>query len=85
MESRRVRNLIAAGKNIGTTHVSNGCYRLHPVQWNIGESAGILAAFCLAHETEPAAVRESDRLLEAFQEVLSDRGVRLEWPQTLAV
>ncbi|MFW5836042.1 MAG: FAD-dependent oxidoreductase [bacterium] len=82
---RRVRNLIAAGKNIGTTHISNGCYRLHPVEWNIGESAGALAAFCLAHETEPAAVHESDGLLEAFQGMLSGRGIRLEWPQTLAV
>lgn len=33
---RRLRNLIAAGKDIGTTHITNGCYRLHPVEWNIG-------------------------------------------------
>ena len=37
---RRVRNLLPAGKNIGTTHITNGCYRLHPVEWNIGEVAG---------------------------------------------
>ncbi|MCS7190243.1 MAG: FAD-dependent oxidoreductase, partial [Fimbriimonadales bacterium] len=36
----RVRNLLPACKNIGTTHITNGCYRLHPVEWNIGESAG---------------------------------------------
>jgi hypothetical protein len=82
---RRVRNLIAAGKNIGTTHISNGCYRLHPVEWNIGESAGALTAFCLAHDTEPAAVHESDRLLTEFQEMLTAGGVRLEWPTTLPV
>ncbi|MGG2474547.1 FAD-dependent oxidoreductase, partial [Rhizobium sp. BR5] len=34
-------------KNIGTTHITNGCYRLHPVEWNIGEVAGMLAAYCL--------------------------------------
>ena len=44
---RRLTNLIAAGKNIGTTHITNGCYRLHPVEWNIGEVAGMLAAHCL--------------------------------------
>ena len=33
-------NLLPAGKNIGTTHITNGCYRLHPVEWNIGEVAG---------------------------------------------
>ena len=39
----RVQNLLPACKNIGTTHVSNGCYRLHPVEWNIGDAAGALA------------------------------------------
>src|SRR5690606_17483688 len=27
----RVENLLPANKNIGTTHITNGCYRLHPV------------------------------------------------------
>jgi hypothetical protein len=35
----RVENLLPAAKNIGTTHVTNGCYRLHPVDWSIGEAA----------------------------------------------
>ena len=42
---RRMENLLPACKNIGTTHLTNGCYRLHPVEWNIGESVGELAAF----------------------------------------
>jgi hypothetical protein len=40
-------NLVAGAKNIGTTHISNGAYRLHHTEWNIGEAAGALAAFCL--------------------------------------
>ena len=35
----RIRNLLAAAKNIGTTHITNGCFRLHPVEWNTGEAA----------------------------------------------
>ena len=38
-----VDNLLPGAKNLGTTHVTNGCYRLHPVEWNIGEVAGALA------------------------------------------
>ncbi len=26
----RIRNLLAGAKNLGTTHITNGCYRLHP-------------------------------------------------------
>src|SRR5262249_17370065 len=36
----RMENLLPACKNIGTTHITNGCYRLHPIEWNIGEAAG---------------------------------------------
>jgi hypothetical protein len=53
----RLANLVAACKNIGTTHITNGCYRLHPVEWNIGEAAGALAAFALQQGLTPAAVR----------------------------
>ena len=37
---RRIENLLPACKNLGTTHITNGCYRLHPVEWAIGEAAG---------------------------------------------
>ena len=41
----RMRNLLAAGKNLGVSHITNGCYRLHPVEWNIGEAAGAAGRF----------------------------------------
>jgi hypothetical protein len=73
----RLTNLIAAAKNIGTTHITNGAYRLHPVEWNIGESAGLLAAFCLREGLSPAGV--ADRHLRRFQAELVGRGVSLTW------
>ncbi|MET8700740.1 FAD-dependent oxidoreductase [Kitasatospora sp. NPDC004723] len=77
---QRVENLLPAGKNIGTTHITNGAYRVHPVEWNIGEAAGALAAFCLTHGTRPRAVRENPELLSAFQDQLTAAGVELRWP-----
>ncbi|MEO6747607.1 MAG: FAD-dependent oxidoreductase, partial [Caldimonas sp.] len=73
----RMTNLIAAAKNIGTTHITNGCYRLHPVEWNIGEAAGALAAFALQHATTPAEVHRNR--LEPFQRSLLAEGVPLAW------
>ncbi len=81
----RMRNLVPACKNIGTTHLTNGCYRLHPVEWNIGESAGALAVFCLNHGVEPAQVYESEALLKDFQASLVRQGVPLAWPNVLPV
>jgi hypothetical protein len=76
----RVNNLLPACKNLGTTHITNGCYRLHPVEWNIGESAGWLAAFALARRIPPRAVREKPSLLADFQSRLRTEGVELHWP-----
>ena len=74
-------NLVAACKNIGTTHVTNGCYRLHPVEWNIGESAGYLVAFCLMNNVTPKMVYENDDLLVKYQATLVENGIQLRWPK----
>ena len=77
---QRVRNLIPACKNIGTTHITNGCYRLHPVEWNIGHSAGALIGYCGNKNLEPHQVYESPERIADYQSVLEDMGVRLSWP-----
>jgi len=77
---RRMENLLPAGKNIGTTHITNGAYRLHPVEWNVGEAAGALAAFCLDRSTRPRAVRNTPSLLADFQARLDRQGVERHWP-----
>jgi len=76
----RVRNVLAAGKAIGVTHITNGCYRMHTVEWNVGESAGALAAKCVLEKTEPHAVHASAEAVEEFQRELVAAGVRISWP-----
>ncbi len=82
---QRLENLIPACKNIGTTHITNGCYRLHPIEWNIGEAAGQLAAYCVARQVLPRDVRNSPHQLEDFQRQLSGRGLELAWPSNLSL
>ncbi|MBB5079803.1 FAD-dependent oxidoreductase [Nonomuraea endophytica] len=76
----RMRNLLPAAKNLGTTHISNGCFRLHPVEWNIGEVAGHLAAYCLRRGTEPHEVGENQTHLTDFTAELDTAGVERHWP-----
>ncbi|NMA60866.1 MAG: FAD-dependent oxidoreductase [Firmicutes bacterium] len=77
----RVKNLIPACKNIGTTHITNGCYRLHPVEWNIGEVAGLFLNFCLQESLTPHEVYENREHLEEFQRFLDKEGVQRSWPR----
>jgi hypothetical protein len=78
---RRVENLLPACKNLGVTHITNGCYRLHPVEWNIGEAVGLLVAFCHGRKRMPRAVRAHPDALGEFQALLANQGVRLAWPK----
>ena len=76
----RVSNLIASCKNIGTTHITNGCYRLHPIEWNIGEVAGHLAARAITNSVRPKTIWENPKLLSSFQDFLRKIGVETSWP-----
>ncbi|HZT31884.1 MAG TPA: FAD-dependent oxidoreductase [Bryobacteraceae bacterium] len=78
---KRVENLLPACKNLGVTHITNGCYRLHPVEWNIGESAGLLAAEALRLRTTPRAIRNTATLLREFQARIQAQGVEIAWPK----
>ena len=68
-------------KNLRTTHITNGCYRLHPVEWNIGEVAGVLAATSLATRTTPHQVHGDAELVEELQSRLVRDGLELHWPE----
>ncbi|MGO1787929.1 MAG: FAD-dependent oxidoreductase [Sphingobacterium sp.] len=76
----RMENLFPACKNIGTTHLSNGCYRLHPVEWSIGEAVGGLLSYAWDRDIAPAQVREDAAHLQSFQEFLHQQGVEIQWP-----
>lgn len=73
-------NLLPACKNIGTTHITNGCFRLHPVEWSIGEAVGSLVAFALQQKVTPKQVREDKQLLAAFQRFIRLQGIETSWP-----
>ena len=76
-----ISNLLAGGKCLGTTHITNGAFRVHPTEWNIGESAGIVAAFCVTKKTDPRTVQNS-RMAE-LHAVLAGQGVSTSWPASV--
>lgn len=77
---QRMQNLLPACKDIGTTHITNGCYRLHPVEWGIGEAVGLLTAYAMKKKVIPAVVREKKEILQEFQEFIRKAGVETSWP-----
>ncbi len=72
-------NVAAGSKNVGTTHITNGCYRLHPVEWSIGEAAGALADWSLRRRLTPSQIWRDSRETRRFQQSLLEEGSPLAW------
>ncbi len=72
-------NFVASCKNIGTTHLTSGAYRVHPVEWAIGEAAGTLAAYCVERGIAPSDVDGDPDHRTAFQLKLIGSGVPIFW------
>jgi hypothetical protein len=72
-------NFVASCKNIGTTHLTSGAYRVHPVEWSIGEAAGVLAAFCTTQQVAPKDVWSHPDRLASYQYRLLARGTPIFW------
>jgi len=76
---KELNNFVAACKNIGTTHLTSGAYRVHPVEWAIGEAAGVLAAFCTTQQVAPQDVWSQADRCASYQYRLLARGVPIFW------
>lgn len=78
---QKMENLFPANKNIGTTHITNGCYRLHPVEWSIGEAVGMLVPFLMDKELVPQKMYRNPEVIREFQEFIRTQGIETEWPE----
>ncbi|HEY9678396.1 MAG TPA: FAD-dependent oxidoreductase [Drouetiella sp.] len=72
-------NLLPACKNIGCTHITNGAYRLHPIEWAIGEAQGTLAALVVKEKQEPKAFLKDYKRLRRLQMLLVENGAPVHW------
>lgn len=82
---RRTLNLLAGCKNVGTTHITNGCYRLHPIEWAVGEAAGETASLCFERGRRPKDILANKELLRTLQRRLVARGAPIMWYDDLPV
>lgn len=72
-------NLIAACKNISVTHLVNAATRVHPIEWAIGEAAGVLAAYCVQSPVNAGAVAQSPAEITAVQAAITAVGGHIHW------
>ena len=71
--------LVLSAKSIGTTHITNAAYRMHPVEWTIGEASGFLAAFSVWTNKQPREIVNNESLLRKLQGFLTRNGIPIVW------
>ena len=72
-------NLLLANKTIATTHLSNGAYRLHPIEWQIGAAIACIALESLETGLHPALLYRELEHREAVQRRVLSSGQALAW------
>ncbi len=72
-------NLLAACKNVSTTHLSNGACRVHHVEWALGEAAGAVAALCVRERCTLHEVYASKRLQKRLVERFAQQDILTSW------
>ncbi len=71
--------LILSAKSIGTTHITNAAYRMHPIEWAIGEASGFLAVFAVWTGLSPRRIAETQPLLRKLQGFMARNGIPIFW------
>ncbi len=71
--------LVLSAKSIGTTHITNAAYRMHPVEWAIGEAGGFLAAFSVWTGKQPREIVRDESLLRKLQGFVTRNGIPIVW------
>jgi hypothetical protein len=80
-----IDNLMAAGKDIGTTHITNGAYRLHPTEWSIGEAVGSTLAESMRSHKTPAQIDDDPEELDHLQQMLGSAGHPIFWYDDVSI
>ena len=72
-------NLLAAAKDIGTTHITNGAYRLHPTEWAIGVAAAATVVWSIDHHVTPTEIDADSTQRLGLQRWLVQHGQPIFW------
>jgi hypothetical protein len=71
--------LVLSAKSLGTTHITNAAYRMHPMEWAIGEATGFLAVFAVWTGLEPRVLAREERHIRKIQGFMARNGIPIFW------
>ncbi|MBE9136295.1 FAD-dependent oxidoreductase [Nodosilinea sp. LEGE 07088] len=76
---RDTDGLVLSAKSLGTTHITNAAYRMHPMEWAIGEASGFLATFAVWTGLDPRVLATEERHIRKIQGFMARNGIPIFW------
>ncbi len=71
--------LVLSAKSLGTTHITNAAYRMHPMEWAIGEASGFLAVFAVWTGLDPSTLATEEKHIRKIQGFMARNGIPIFW------
>ncbi len=71
--------LVLSAKSLGTTHITNAAYRMHPMEWAIGEASGYLAVFAVWTGLAPRVLATEEQHIRKIQGFMARNGIPIFW------
>ncbi|MEO1590178.1 MAG: FAD-dependent oxidoreductase [Cyanobacteria bacterium J06632_22] len=71
--------LVLSAKSLGTTHITNAAYRMHPMEWAIGEASGFLAVYAVWTGEDVRTIVTTPAHLRKLQGFLTRNGIPIFW------
>ncbi|MFE4106041.1 FAD-dependent oxidoreductase [Almyronema epifaneia] len=71
--------LVLSSKSLGTSHITNAAYRMHPVEWAIGEASGFLATYAVWTGLTLRELATHPRHIRKLQGFLTRNGIPIFW------
>ncbi|HSM80071.1 MAG TPA: FAD-dependent oxidoreductase [Nodosilinea sp.] len=76
---RDTDGLVLSAKSLGTTHITNAAYRMHPMEWAIGEASGFLAVFAVWTGLAPRQLAADEAQVRKIQGFMARNGIPIFW------
>lgn len=71
--------LVLSAKSLGTTHITNAAYRMHPMEWAIGEASGFLAVFAVWTGLAPRSLATETAHIRKIQGYVTRNQIPIFW------
>ncbi len=70
MTNRDIDNLIPIGKTIAQSFLVNGALRLHPVEFSVGQAAGVVRAYAIQNNLQNVSEMLKEEHLRCVQTIV---------------